>query len=277
MRLALQNPEKAQNRILRKIIRDTAKTARGKYFGARSTDTIKDWKNKLPISDYGGFQPFLESQMRLELSVLVPGRVKFYEKTSGSSGPVKFVPYNKTLKRSFGRLFLIWLKDLIDQFGFKTGKVYLSVSPGFFEAEKTTQGIPVGLQDDTGYLGFFMRSFLNKFTFVPSKIKKLQDPANFRRVLACCLLAEENLEVISIWNPSLFETILDEIETNRDEILAQCEEGRIVRETLTFSLKPISGVRRQALLRKGHTEWQRIWPHLLLVSAWDQGSCPESR
>lgn len=135
----MKHPEKAQKRVQQEICDRLIKSAYGKYLGIRS---IEDWQ-QVPIVDYENLKPWIHgvgghSSRETEgkpithplKAQLTTEPILFYEKTSGSRSAAKFIPYTKSLRRSFNQMFCVWAHDLIRNGpAFSTGKIYFCISP----------------------------------------------------------------------------------------------------------------------------------------------------
>lgn len=264
----LRDPGRAQRVLLKELVHNLASTEYGRSLGVRGEDDYKAFSRRTPIAGYDELRPWIESQKSHEGHSIVSGPVLFYEKTSGSSGPVKYIPYTSGLKGSFNRMFSIWLYDLLEHGPrFETGRIFISVSPSFGDAQATKRGIKVGLDDDADYLNSWMRWLSKRFLVAPASIKKLRDPADFKHVLSALLLAEPDLEVISIWNPSLLEVILDHIQARGDALIDDLKSGLVARGDLEFRFKR-QPPERLALIKEQPIDWPRTWPKLKLISCW---------
>jgi hypothetical protein len=165
-------------------------------------------------------------------------------------------------------MFLLWMADLLNHGPqFRTGKIFMSISPAFRENTSTSQGIRIGLEDDAEYLDGWMQPMLRHFLVAPPALTRLQDPQNFKRALSVFLLSESKLETISIWNPSFLEVILDFIASNRAIMLEDLQRGRVDCEGIRFVFRRASAA-RLALFSEASLDWQRIWPELKLLSCW---------
>jgi hypothetical protein len=265
---ALQSPEQSQQLVLKKIVTNLAATEYGRSLKIKASDDYQSFAAKVPLVSYDDFSEWIERQKKTEKRVIVSDPVLFYEKTSGSLAAAKFIPYTQALKTSFNRMFIIWLSDLLENGPrLKTGKTFVSISPAFHKAQTTERGISVGLLDDSDYLNLWLKLLCKPFFVLPSSVKKLQDPENFKRATALLLLAEKNLEVISIWNPSFLEVILDFIPAHHELLLEDLQRGFVTLENLNFKFKQPSG-ERLSLLKKGSLSWENIWPELKLISCW---------
>lgn len=267
-KIDLERPGEAQQRVLAQLTRSLSSTEYGRAHKVRAFDGYDDFAQKVPVVCYEDLEEWVERQKNEEGNILVSERVLFYEKTSGSSGPAKYIPYTKGLKESFNSMFTLWLCDLLDSGPrFDTGKIFISISPMLASAQKTDRGIRIGLEDDSEYLSEGLRFLLKPFMVLPASIKRLQNPAMFKRAVAILLLAESRLEVVSIWNPTMFEIILDYIQENRQALSRDLCRGAVICENVEFKFRPVAASRLK-LLEQASVEWPGVWPYLKLISCW---------
>src|SRR5262245_21167395 len=264
----LSHPQESQRRLLGKLIHNLSATEYGRSCRIRVDDSYDSFAAKLPLVTYDELSEWIGRQQKTEGKVLVSEPVLFYEKTSGSSGPAKFIPYTRSLKASFNRMFLIWLSDLLANGPpFRTGKLYMSISPAFRQHQATARGIRIGLDEDTEYLNRWVSYLLKPFLAIPSAIARIQNPESFKLALATLLIAEPKLETISIWSPSLLEVILSSIEQRRDAIAASLKKGFLVCDGLEFKFSRPAASRIE-LLEQHPISWTELWPELKLISCW---------
>ena len=251
-RKALANPQEAQAIVRAEIFNRLTQSEYGKQLGVKSID---DW-HRIPIVDYDDIERWIIPEFfpTSRESPLTPEPILFYEKTSGSRGAAKSIPYTKSLRRSFNHLFCVWAHDLILHGPpFRTGKLYFCISPQLGKSE--TKELAMGLADDSEYLDGWLRSLLSPFVVSPPGLNRLQDPEEFKEKLSLALLLEEKLEIISIWSPSFLKVHLDYIQRHRTRL----------REKLG---KRISSDRSRLLLEE-EIPWSQLWPELKLISCWD--------
>jgi hypothetical protein len=236
-------PQKAQRDLQTALIQQLTQSDYGQSLGITSVD---DWQ-KIPIITYEDLRPWIENEHTLSSEPIL-----FYEKTSGSSGPAKRIPYTRPLRQSFNTLFCIWAHDLITHGpNFKTGKVYMCISPKLLAPGESD----TGLQDDSDYLDPWLQWLLRPFLVSPPDAHKPQSPEVFQTNLCKTLLLEENLEIISIWSPSFLTVQLDYIQAHR----------QILRSQLSGQLS----AERSQLLNTETIDWEALWPQLKLISCWD--------
>ena len=273
----LENPRRAQESLLKVLIASLAATEYGRSLGVKKDDDYEAFSRKAPVAGYDQISDWIEKQKSREGNVIVSEPVLFYEKSSGSSGPQKYIPYTSRLKASFNRMFSIWLYDLLEHGPlFETAKTFISISPAFGEGQATARGVKVGLDDDSDYLSSGLRRLLKRFLVAPASIKELSDPSDFKRVLSALLVAEPELEIISIWNPSLLEVILDYIQSHGDDLIDDLKSGFITCAGGTFKFKQ-SPDSRVALLKAQPIDWSQLWPRLKLISCWTSAGAVEPR
>lgn len=162
--------------------------------------------------------------------------VLFYETTSGSTGTKKKIPYTKALLKSFENMFLLWTHDLVFHSGLhlKSGKFFMSVSPMIGESVK----------DDRQYLSPIVNWLLNPFLASNPNEHRARNSKEFLMKISQDLLKEKNLEIISIWSPTYFLSVLDFIETHD--------------------------------LVEKNPDWEKIWPELKLISCWTSAQAEQS-
>ena len=252
---ALHHPQQVQQAVKQSLIQALKHTAYGQQYGINSLD---DW-SRLPIVNYTELVPWIERQ-QLGENALTTEPILFYERTSGSCGPVKWIPYTRSLRRSFNHLFCVWAADLL-QHGprFTTGKLYFCFSP---QLTDTPWRQSITVQDDSDYLDLWLQWLLKPFLVMPSGLKSPQTPAQFRQGLAIALLKSPRLEIISIWSPSFLTVQLDYIQSNQQQLydILHREIGRD----------------RAALLLQSPIDWTALWPDLKLISCWDRVNAADS-
>jgi hypothetical protein len=272
---SLENPKAAQAKVLQEIIQNISNTNYGKIFKLKETDSYDQFREKLPISTYESLRFFIEREKLGKNKNLLHQEPLNFEKTSGSSGAAKYIPYGKDLKRSFTKMFQYWLYDILENGpDLKTGKSYFSISPNFKTEFKTESGTPIGLEGDDDYLSTVLRFCLKPFWTTSKSLKKIKDPKSFKHILAAQLLSEFDLEAISVWNPSFLKILLDYITENTYALLSDLDSGRIYCEGLKFQVKPLKPEQREGLL-SFPIDWTLVWPKLKFISCWSDARAIE--
>ncbi|MDZ8051361.1 MAG: GH3 auxin-responsive promoter family protein [Aulosira sp. ZfuVER01] len=249
---ALDNPESMQISVHKEICDRLIKSEYGKALGIHS---VADWQN-VPIVNYDALEPWIPAHNKPQQIPLTPEPILFYEKTSGSSGAAKWIPYTKSLRRSFNQMFCVWAHDLIvNGPKFSTGKLYACISLQLNLPDSQS------LQDDLDYLDGWLRWLLRPWLVIPDGLNRLHDPQLFKHQLALALLQAETLEIISIWSPSFLQVHLKYIQENQ-ELLRTELHNRVSRDRLQ-------------ILSESKIPWTQLWSNLKLISCWDSANAAD--
>ncbi len=254
---ALKQPQKTQEQLLRRMQAVLGRTAYRRHLGAWETVAPQTWRE---------VEPWVRQQQQAEQGALVKGGAAFYVRTSGSAAARKDIPYTWRLTWTFTRMFLLWAHGVLRHGpALRQGRIFLAVTPG--EArDATARGVAVGLEDDRDYLVFPFNVLLRPLLVVPRLNAAALSPQQTREVLAASLVAQERLEIISVWSPTLLLVLLEVLESNKDVLLEALRAGTIHGHRLA----PQSS-QRVAFLSSSWGHWSHVWPHLKLISSWTQG------
>jgi hypothetical protein len=167
-----------------------ARNAHTAYLRGRAFD-------ELPVVSYEDLLPWIERVCAGEPDVLFAGRPVAYERTSGSSGASKVIPYSAEGLCDIRNAIAPWLaRHTI------TGSVYMSISPATRSPE-SIGGIPVGLPDS---------AYLSVRSAVPLEVGLITDVTQWRAETLRHLKAAHDLELISVWSPTFLLRLLDDID-----------------------------------------------------------------
>jgi len=164
------------------------------------------YRAQVPLCDYEGLSPWIQRIAAGEGDVLFRGRPCAFERTGGSSGGAKLIPYAQAGIADFRRAVSPWLSATLARHRIE-GSVYFSISPAGCEAERLG-GIPIGLAD-TAYLDDAMAQFLATHSAVPLSVAACADLAQWRQATARHLAHALDLELISVWSPTFLLSLLD--------------------------------------------------------------------
>ncbi|MCL1463111.1 GH3 family domain-containing protein [Argonema galeatum] len=256
---ALNNPRSTQELVQQDICDRLIQSEYGKSLGIQS---VEDWQ-RVPIVDYDQLEPCIlgEQNSKRKRIPLTPEPILFYEKTSGSSGAVKWIPYTRSLRKSFNQMFCVWAHDLIQNGPkFSTGKLYACISPQLNSPNSKPEN-SLSLQDDLDYLDAWLRWLLRPWLVMPEKLEHLHNAQSFKHQLSLALLQAEKLEIVSIWSPSFLQIHLNYIQENKE----------LLREELQ---RKISDERLQ-ILAEPQIPWTQLWSNLKLISCWDAANAAD--
>lgn len=272
-RAALEDPRRAQEEVLRRIIAANARTAflRDHRVGPDASPDL--FRARVPPRTYDELEPFVARAAAGEPAVLTAAPVHLFQPSSGSAAASKLVPYPAPLAAEFRRALSPWIADLyLRAPALLAGPAYWSVSPAGAGERRTAGGIRIGFEDDAEYLGGLGRRIFERTLAVPSALRHARDLETWReRTLLHLLLARE-LRLLSVWNPSFLALLLAPLRSGFDALVRRVDEGTPARAVGDAVLPAIpKDPARARELSRGGPDPRRIWPRLRLVSAWVDG------
>lgn len=191
---------------LSQLLSRNADTAYLRTFGCLRT--LQDFRDRVPTCDYDDVLPYLERVQAGERDVLFAGPPIAYERTGGSSGGAKLIPYSREGLFDFQACIVPWLARTVKRYAI-TGQAYFSISPATRQAENIGP-VPVGLSD-ADYLGERAGRALAAMTAVPLEVGAISDLRRWREATIAHLKAARNLELISVWSPTFLLRLLEDI------------------------------------------------------------------
>jgi GH3 auxin-responsive promoter len=186
-----------------------ARNAHTKYLSHHGSPRDQEsFRARVPTVSYEDLRPYVDSIQHGQRNVLFAGRPAAYERTGGSSGGAKLIPYSAEGLDDFRRALLPWLVESARRHRV-TGRVYLSISPATRPAEVIGDA-PVGLSDGA-YLGAPAAAILAELSAVPFSVAAITDVVRWRAETLTYLAGAVDLELISCWSPTFLLRLLDEL------------------------------------------------------------------
>jgi hypothetical protein len=113
---AVNDPAKAQEEVLNRLLKIYAQTEYGKQHGASQVDSIKDYRCTFPIGDYDAhYRPLIQRVMEGEVSLLLDEEPVGWAITRGTTkGESKFIPMTQTdlmMRISAGRAMMQYVAN----------------------------------------------------------------------------------------------------------------------------------------------------------------------
>jgi hypothetical protein len=89
----MENPHEVQNNLLKRLLESAQHSEWGKKYDFRNIGSIKQFKERVPVGNYETHRPYIERMMRGEQNVLWSSEVRWFAKSSGTTGSKsKFIP-----------------------------------------------------------------------------------------------------------------------------------------------------------------------------------------
>ncbi len=127
-----KQPGLAQQKVFGHLVRAGRNTEWGRKHDYKSIQTIADYQQRVPVSDYETLFPYIERVMRGEQKILWPSPVRWFSKSSGTTNArSKFIPVTP---------------ESLDEMHFKGGKdmmaMYINNNPN--SQNFTGKGLSIG-------------------------------------------------------------------------------------------------------------------------------------
>lgn len=243
-------------------------TVYGKQHGFERIRSAQEYRERVPLVTYEDLLPQIERIANGEADVLFAGRPVAFEHTGGSTGGNKLIPYTTASLADFRAAILPWLADLTATYGFSSGCAYWAISPATRSPAQTRGGIPIGLPDGA-YLGKEALSAFATLSAVPPWLGDITRVHDWQLATLYWLLRRNDLQLISVWSPTFFLTLLEALEQLADvlSILLQ-RGGKISGQDLAPDLAAQRRLHEYLVSKDSRT----LWPALKLVSCWADGS-----
>jgi hypothetical protein len=236
------------------------------------TGSYESFISKLSPSNYDDWKPVID-EMRHDHRHLFREECKRFEPTSGSTNSMKWIPYSKGFLGEMNRAASAWLYDsALNCPQILAGRHYWSLS-----------WVPPHLRDthnsnDVDLFPFWQRVFLSKVMAVPHQVKMTETQESSWFASLVYLVACEDLSLVSVWSPTFFIQMLNDILIFKDEIIETLKKGYWVKHAceLTRVACPKSLIQAKKLQNWNDKLDQvllaDLWPNLALISAWDSST-----
>ncbi|HVE53585.1 MAG TPA: GH3 auxin-responsive promoter family protein, partial [Ramlibacter sp.] len=167
------------------------------------------FRRNVPVVAYEALEAeWLPRIVAGEADVLFAGRPCAFERTGGSSGGAKLIPYSGEGLADFQSAVAPWLAATVDRFRI-AHRVYLATSPAT-RPQQAVGGVPVGLPDGA-YLGAQWGLWVAAHSAVPLEVGAETDVARWRARTLQALSSARDLEMVSVWSPTFFLRLLDDL------------------------------------------------------------------
>ncbi len=252
----LSSPQNTQEQILKQTLANNQGSQFGCKYQFKNIADVKAYQKTVPLRSYDNFKTHIEKLKSGQLDELTQEKVVLFEKTSGSTDSAKYIPMTQSFFKDIQMATAPWLYQLYKKNpSLLSSRSYWSISPNFSTVESYA-GIPVGLQDDSNYLGFAGK-VLSRFVFAtPTTISQIESFKEWERQTCYHLLKAKNLGFVSVWSPTFLDNLLNKI------------------HELWSDLAPLLKKQRRKEIERALSSknpWPIIWPKLKIISCWADG------
>jgi hypothetical protein len=293
-RTATANPRQAQETNLLSIVQRNRYTAFGKEHNFSKIKSIEDFQKNVPISTYDDLEPYIRRMTAGEKNILVAGPVPYFARTSGTTGPAKYIPINERFLEEFRTGRRVWVRQVAQAYPKAIrGTILTMQSP---RIEGTTEGgtpygsitvsmgvVDVGRRRRIRREG--ARDVMESFQKIPVSIFYIEDfNTKYYVLLRFALVA--NISVMATINPSTLILICRKLTEFAPDLIRDLEQGTLkedlklepeLRKKLEKRLKKnrkVAARIRASLEQHGRVRPPDVWKRLGGLICWKGGAAP---
>ncbi|MGD1080924.1 MAG: GH3 auxin-responsive promoter family protein [Candidatus Sulfotelmatobacter sp.] len=277
---ALQDPDAAQEQVLRSFLRKNSCTVFCREHGLSERSNAADFAYRVPIRDYDELRPWIDRIQRGETRVLTAEPVRRLVPTSGSTAPRKLIPYTASMHSQLNQAISPWIFDIYRTYPQALlGVAYWSISPVCTDQLQFAEdsSIPIGFADDAEYLGSWRKFLIDAGMAVPSELKHIASVEDWRYITSLLLLRQRDLSLVSVWHPSFFSLLMQTIRDHWVQLLSDiysgnCAVAKRLPSAASRAIRFRPDPRRSKELGSGGPpKIDQLWPKLKVLSCWTDG------
>jgi len=245
-----------QEQILQNILSRNSKIEYLRSQGITENSTYKEFSSQLPIIQYEDIQSDIQAIADGVKNKLISEDVILFEMTGGSSGGSKLIPYTEQSLKSFQSALHTWIYDIMQaRPNIKKGRAYFAISPVVRNETSTKSVIPVGVSNDSQYLGETLSQKLTEVLILPDNTTNQFEEWKFSTCKA--LLEAEDLTLVSVWSPTFLT-----------ELMKYIQQNFVVFISAIASKSPERAKQLENASNNNILDYQNIWPMLDTISCW---------
>ena len=281
----LRQVEEIQKSYLKDLLDFNKNTEFGivhKFSWIRSID---DFQKEIPVQTYSDVKNDIQRMMREEDNILCSEPVMSFERTGGSGGGNKFIPYTYLSIKSFQSALYPWLDDLLTKRpGITRGSLYWSISPSIKDELYASKKKSEKLTNDAHYFGSILAKEFLKLIVTPESISNLYDYKAWQYFTLRYLLAADDLTFISVWSPTFLIDLMEYLHENYEQLSSDINRGEISinnneynKDEHSLLLEP-NPLRASVVLQAcsgGDINCSLLWPILDTISCWHDATAKQ--
>ena len=274
-----KNPMAVQNKVLLELLEENKDTEYGKKYGIGDIKSIEEYQAKVPVTEYDDYSEYIDRMANDgERSLIYVNDPVWYNKTSGTVGVPKKIPYFQKTRDWFNRYSLI----------FQQGFVYRNLGDKFLGGRALNLircgGKIILLPDSVPYGPISeasLRPFLDRWDSIfsmPAEAVFAGKGVDTRYLNARYALCDKDVNNIVCTFTGFLLDFCRYIEKNWELLVNDIEKGTIdesvelpddVREKISAEIKPMPerAAELRAIFEKGFDTpfMPQVWPELNYV------------
>ncbi len=236
----------------------------GRLHGFDAIDSIDAYRGQVAIQDYEGYADSIKRMAAGETDILFAGKPLAFERTGGSSGGSKLIPYSSASLVDFQTALFPWIAGLVETYNLDEGSAYWAISPALRQPELTPGGIPVGMPDGA-YLGDDAMQAFAEISAVPPWVGEINNVVDWELATLYWLVFRSDMVLVSVWSPTFFTRLLDGLDRHREALLALFSHGG---ECASRTLPADKPAYERLSLYFSERDVRLLWPKMKLISCW---------
>ncbi len=255
-----QDPEKIQNELLLKILKNNSQTTFGQEQGFKNISSYESYRSRVPVASYESLRNYVERQESERSPYLNKEQPVMYAQTSGTTGKPKYIPILKSTIDQYRKSQHIVAYAIYENIpGTFSGKV-LAISSPAVEGHLDS-GTPYGAM--SGLIYQSMPALMRAKYVLPVEVFDIENYREKYRKIAKLALIEKNITLIATANPSTIVKLDQVINQQAEQLI---NEIRIDHSNRANELE-------QIYKATGQIDFADIWPNLKTVTTWTGGNC----
>lgn len=275
-----KNCGKVNAEVLYKILKQNCKCEFGEKFDFEHIKSIKDFKEQVPLTDYGYYENYIERMANGEKNVLISDEIDYFGHTSGTTGKQKLIPVTKRSRKIASKYMAL----LVNKFSYNNFKENWNYGRGLMIADivmttYTKAKIPICSATSGGMKG--IKYILPHLYTSPIEVMKIKDKeAALYLHLLFGLLEVRLLYISGVFISNVLD-LFRVLESRYEDLITDIRKGSINRnlnideddrKNLNKLLSPNTGRANEleCEFKKGFKGIsRRIWPSLCYIATVD--------
>ncbi|MFP1683000.1 GH3 auxin-responsive promoter family protein [Alloalcanivorax sp. C16-1] len=264
--------ERVQRQQLASLLRQVAASEEGRRRGVRADWSWEQFRDRLPVTGYDDWREAIEQGRAGGDGRLIDSPLVRHQPTSGSTSAMKWIPYSKRFLGELDAAISPWMADLYRRHpGLRRGGHYWSMS---WIPTELRESLREDVNDDLQLMSLGKRLLAGATQTVPQSVSRARTSDDSLFATLAYLAADSRLSLISVWSPTFGLGLLDALAAWREELAGTLERGDWGERTEAMGGQRCprsswAAARLRAWDGQDPGFFQRLWPRLALVSAWD--------
>lgn len=284
----LEDSQRIQIQILMEIVDRAQMSAYGKAHKFNEVNDIESWQQKIPISTYQDYSPYIQAEMNGTEHQLYDAATEVYILTTGSTGKAKYFMESaagsaaKLLVMAMRGMYMSQLLPVTRDMEAKN----LTIS-NYAQVGKSSDG--KSILRASGQTARNLRKKTGTMNIIPENFWEVPniDPETREYMIGVLALAEPRFSKVFCNNLYSFGRVLDQIKNNSRQMIEDirigcfsCPVDKEIEDSLNklvFKNSDRANVlegflRDRESLIESKEDIHKIWPQLQMVSCWLSGT-----